>query len=760
MAGYDGVPQAPAPAPAPEAEAALTAAAAALTAAAAAEAAAAAQFIRGDFEKHVMGGDGNCGFRALSFLLYGTEDRHGEVRAMVCQFLKDNFQTLPYNWVFLPSHRFHTHCGGDVEEYLRLFATPCSKSSDPQWIDPCTMQGAADCLGIVIRRWTRSGDLFFYYSETKPKAVGVHRVVNLLYTLDRHYDALTNSSAGDSIGEGLDGDAEAPLVVTRKQKARKFELNPHNEVRVDARPKAPNGWGALTITNSRSPSIKVRFRDVWGTNSNAPGADLIAIWNIEANGTRIDSGKIHTNFSSAGSRGHAQQCDEDGWCRITKFHPRPDDDIPAVGTCCLYAVVEAARPHFTHIVIDAARKVIPLLTAFGFVRILTSSMTFVLELGGKRLDVIDVEHDAVDLMTPSELKVAQLKRELLGLGLSSKGLKRELASRLRNARQEEQELELQASGQQELLKKGGDSSSRSKRKNESVVNENHASVVNENHAAAQKAATKQAAALKSAQLQAAKNQAALRTAKKQTAAVAAKLKAVEVQLEKSKEQQRQLERSKAQRQLDLEMSRTAESNKRKEDKDQAATQEQSKKRNEDKDQAATQEQSKKRKEQSKEEKTGQMTVKKERKKRKKENKKEKEKKSKKEKTGQMTVKKERKKRKKEKEKKSKKRILVPGMDLLSVMQAQAQLVAQTQAPLGMDVVSIMQAQARLHEAEARSERELHATQLLERQQMERAGSMDLRHQLQNLHHQRMYLEQAASSSNNLNVQLLRCLGQK
>jgi hypothetical protein len=749
VAGYDGVPQAPAPAPAPapEAEAALTAAAAALTAAAAAEAAAAAQFIRGDFEKHVMGGDGNCGFRALSFLLYGTEDRHDEVRAMVCQFLKDNLQTLNYNWVFEPSHPFYTHCGGDVEEYLRLFATPCRNASDPQWIDTCTMQGAADCLGIIIRSWTRSGDLFLYFSETKPKAVGVHRVVNLLYTLDRHYDALTNSSAGDSIGEGLDGDAEAPLVVTRKQKARKFELNPHNEVRVDARPKAPNGWGALTITNSRSPSIKVRFRDVWGTNSNAPGADLIANWKIEVNGTRIDSGKIHTNFSSAGSRGHAQQCDEDGWCRITKFHPRPGVDTPAVGTCCLYAVVEAARPHFTHIVIDAARKVIPLLTAFGFVRILTSSMTFVLELGGKRLDVIDVEHDAVDLMTPSELKVPQLKRELAVLGLSNKGLKRELASRLRNARQEEQELELQASGQQELLKKGGDSSSRSKRKNESVVNKNHASVVNENHAAAQKAATKQAAALKSAQLQAAKNQAALRTAKKQTAAVAAKLKAVEVQLEKSKEQQRQLERSKAQRQLNLELSRTAESNKRKEDKDQAATQEQSKKRKEDKDQAATQEQSKKRNEDK-----DQAATQEQSKKRKEQ--------SKEEKTGQKTVKKERKKRKKEKEKKSKKRILVPGMDLLSVMQAQAQLVAQAQAPLGMDVVSIMQAQARLHEAEARSERQLHATQLLERQQMERAGSMDLRHQQQNLHHQRMYLEQAASSSNNLNVQLLRCLGQK
>jgi hypothetical protein len=82
----------------------------------------------------------------------------------------------------------------------------------------------------------------------------------------------------------------------------------------------------------------------------------------------------------------------------------------------------------------------------------------------------------------------------------------------------------------------------------------------------------------------------------------------------------------------------------------------------------------------------------------------------------------------------------------------------------MDLLSIMQAQAqsiRLHEAEARSARELHVTQLHERQQMGREASMDLRHQLERERHLRMYLEQqATSSSNNLNVHLLRCLGQK
>ena len=42
--------------------------------------------------------------------------------------------------------------------FRSMYATPCRNSSDPQWIDECTLQGALDCLGIVIRSWTRSGD--------------------------------------------------------------------------------------------------------------------------------------------------------------------------------------------------------------------------------------------------------------------------------------------------------------------------------------------------------------------------------------------------------------------------------------------------------------------------------------------------------------------------------------------------------------------------------------------------------------------------
>ena len=35
-------------------------------------------------------GDGNCQFRALSFGLYGSEDRHAEVRANIVQHLREN----------------------------------------------------------------------------------------------------------------------------------------------------------------------------------------------------------------------------------------------------------------------------------------------------------------------------------------------------------------------------------------------------------------------------------------------------------------------------------------------------------------------------------------------------------------------------------------------------------------------------------------------------------------------------------------------
>jgi hypothetical protein len=289
------------------------------------------------------------------------------------------------------------------------------------------------------------------------------------------------------------------------------------------------------------------------------------------NGKRVDAGKIHSNFSSAGVRGHAQNLDEDGWCRSTKFQPLANV-VRAVGSGCLHAGVEAARPHFTHIVIDAAARVRPLLTAFGFKRHEFLSMTFVLELGGKRVDIIDVENGAIDLMTPSELSVRQLKQKLSELGQPTHGRKRDLSKRLRGAQQEEQEggdgdggssssSRSRSSKTKEVA--GGSSSSSynkssNKKRSRSEANDSdNEPVANANHAAAQKAAKTQAAAqkeaktqaagLKAAQLQAVKNQAALKTAENQTAAVAARLKALEGQLERSKaaELQLELDRSKA-----------------------------------------------------------------------------------------------------------------------------------------------------------------------------------------------------------------------
>ena len=39
---------------------------------------------------HPILGDGNCFFRALSYIMYGTEDRHASVRASIALFSELN----------------------------------------------------------------------------------------------------------------------------------------------------------------------------------------------------------------------------------------------------------------------------------------------------------------------------------------------------------------------------------------------------------------------------------------------------------------------------------------------------------------------------------------------------------------------------------------------------------------------------------------------------------------------------------------------
>ena len=43
-----------------------------------------------DFKIHIVPGDGNCGPRAISVGIYGTQEHHGEIRQLTYEYmLKD-----------------------------------------------------------------------------------------------------------------------------------------------------------------------------------------------------------------------------------------------------------------------------------------------------------------------------------------------------------------------------------------------------------------------------------------------------------------------------------------------------------------------------------------------------------------------------------------------------------------------------------------------------------------------------------------------
>ena len=80
-------------------------------------------------------GDGNCQFRALSLGLYGSEDRHAEVRANIVQHLRENPATY----------------AGFVEG-AEGFANYVNRiSRDGEWGDEITLRAFEHCNGRGVR---------------------------------------------------------------------------------------------------------------------------------------------------------------------------------------------------------------------------------------------------------------------------------------------------------------------------------------------------------------------------------------------------------------------------------------------------------------------------------------------------------------------------------------------------------------------------------------------------------------------------------
>ena len=125
-------------------------------------------------EKKVRG-DGNCQFRSLSDQLFGTMERHEEVRKMAIGQLKSK------------SDLYKPYVPEDYEEYVSTMA------KDGEWGDHITLQAAADVYGrriCVLSSYKTS-----FIIDIKPQEVLHPRVLWLSFWAEVHYNSLYPSGS-------------------------------------------------------------------------------------------------------------------------------------------------------------------------------------------------------------------------------------------------------------------------------------------------------------------------------------------------------------------------------------------------------------------------------------------------------------------------------------------------------------------------------------------------------------------------------------
>ena len=129
-------------------------------------------------------GDGNCQFRAISYVLFDTEEHHGRVREASVAYLRAN------------ASEYAAFVGSEgLREYL------VNMGRRGTWGDELTLCGAAnafDCVIHVITSEKQNWYLQYWPKEGKEGSAckGVYkREVFLAYTFPLHYDAVTATQA-------------------------------------------------------------------------------------------------------------------------------------------------------------------------------------------------------------------------------------------------------------------------------------------------------------------------------------------------------------------------------------------------------------------------------------------------------------------------------------------------------------------------------------------------------------------------------------
>ncbi|TKY52968.1 Ovarian tumor, otubain [Spatholobus suberectus] len=123
-----------------------------------------------DFVEHMVQGDGNCQFRALSDQLYNTPDHHKDVRRQVVNQLKSHPEI------------YEGYVPMEYGEYLEKM----SKSGE--WGDHVTLQAAADSYGVRIFVMTSFKDTCCI--EILPHFEKPKGVIFLSFWAEVHYNSI------------------------------------------------------------------------------------------------------------------------------------------------------------------------------------------------------------------------------------------------------------------------------------------------------------------------------------------------------------------------------------------------------------------------------------------------------------------------------------------------------------------------------------------------------------------------------------------
>ena len=126
-------------------------------------------------QEKTIKGDGNCQFRSLADQLFGTPDRHVEVRRIVIAQLTRNADDYS---VFVPD---------DYSDYVRKM------SKDGEWGDHLTLQAASDVYGrriCVLSTYEKN-----FLIEITPKSMRHPRVLWLSFWAEVHYNSIYPASS-------------------------------------------------------------------------------------------------------------------------------------------------------------------------------------------------------------------------------------------------------------------------------------------------------------------------------------------------------------------------------------------------------------------------------------------------------------------------------------------------------------------------------------------------------------------------------------